>query len=137
MSKMTIQHCIEINREKIILDSVHIMPKVEREVFRLFLTKFLVEFCKQYIMRGLASLIEFWAGYNYPVLNWHHLHHTLYWHHYIRVRGHYLFKTTIHWRQTTVNDNMLVWSLLASMVLWFLWLPNHIWGTRVHIHNSY
>ena len=36
MSKMTIQHCIEINREKIILDSVHIMPKVERGVSRLF-----------------------------------------------------------------------------------------------------
>jgi hypothetical protein len=47
------------------------MPKVEREVSRLFLTNFLVEFFKQYIMRGLASLIEFWAGYNYPVLNWH------------------------------------------------------------------
>ena len=57
MSKMTIQPCIEINREKIILDSVHIMPKVEREVSRLFLTKFLVEFCKQYIMRGLVFLI--------------------------------------------------------------------------------
>ena len=36
MSKMTIQHCIEINREKIILDSVHIMPKVDRGVSRLF-----------------------------------------------------------------------------------------------------
>ena len=33
---MTIQHCIEINREKIILDSVHIMPKVDRGVSRLF-----------------------------------------------------------------------------------------------------
>lgn len=34
--------------------------------------------------------------------------------------GTLFFKTIIHWRQTTVNDNMLVWSLLASMVLWLL-----------------
>ena len=94
MSKLTIQHCIEINREKITWIQC-IMPKVDRGVSRLFDNIF--GRVLQTIYHERTSKFDRDLGglqvvtYNYPVLNWHHLHHTLHWHHYISEFGDTIF----------------------------------------------
>lgn len=117
-NKITIQHCIEINIEEIIIGRESKCPRVS-QVFQEgpgpFLTNILVRFRTQYLR---TSKFDKSLGVNsYLSYHWHHCQQ-LHWHHYLEFQGLYLPKPKGHhtigfktfWLQQTEGmQGFMVW----------------------------